>query len=152
MEVFADVKGIVVELARSVATDKQRLLPLGESAKSFCTVRSHSHRALPLRRKTWMQQIGRASSPYPPRAGCHIEPVKPLLIEPPLCQTLPFDVLVHRPLSNEGNFQNQMITSSKMYKREPLPHASSDTNGQCSKKVHWTAGLMYRRSEGGVPI
>ena len=55
VEVFADVKGIVVELAQSVATDKQRLLPLGESAKSFCTVRSHSHRALPLRRKTWMQ-------------------------------------------------------------------------------------------------
>ena len=55
VEVFADVKGIVVELARTVATDKQRLLPLGESAKSFCTVRSHSHRALPLRRKTWMQ-------------------------------------------------------------------------------------------------
>ena len=55
VKVFADVKGIVVELARSVATDKQRLLPLGESAKSFCTVRSHSHRALPLRRKTWMQ-------------------------------------------------------------------------------------------------
>ena len=53
--VCRDVKGIVVELARSVATDKQRLLPLGESAKSFCTVRSHSHRALPLRRKTWMQ-------------------------------------------------------------------------------------------------
>ena len=103
MEVFAEVKGIVVELARSVATDKQRLLPLGESAKSFCTVRSHSHRALPLRRKTWMQQIGRASSPYPPRAGCHIEPVKPLLIEPPLCPTLPFDVLVHRPLSNKVN-------------------------------------------------
>ena len=38
---FADVKGIVVELALSVATDKQRLLLLGESAKSFCTVRSH---------------------------------------------------------------------------------------------------------------
>ena len=55
VEVFAEVKGIVVELARSVATDRQRLLPLGESAKSFCTVRSHSHRALPLRRKTWMQ-------------------------------------------------------------------------------------------------
>ena len=87
-----------------------------------------------------------------PRAGCHIEPVKPLLIEPPLCPTLPFDVLVDRALSNEDIFQSQMITSSKMYKRDPLPHASADTNGQCSKKVHRTAGLMYRRSEGGVPI
>ena len=102
VEVFADVKGIVVQLARSVATDKQRLLPLGESAKSFLHCSLSLTQSLATEKEDLDAVDRKGILTVPSQAGRHIEPVKPLLIEPPLCPTLPFDIVVHIALSNEG--------------------------------------------------